>query len=101
MALGLLADHEALERQACHTGHGDHGAGDGIGADRHPADGMRQRPGRLEAVEDRPADEHRPVGIEHHLLGVEIETRHPARREREGAPLQGTGCDEVDQVAGA
>ena len=61
---------------------------------------MRQRAGGLEPVEDRAADEHRPVGIEHHLLGVEIETRLAAGRQAKRAPLQGAGGDEVDQVAG-
>ena len=52
-----------------------------------------------EPLEDGATHEHRPVGVEHHLLGVEVEGRLAARRQAERAPLEGPGGDEVDEFA--
>ena len=98
--LRLLADHESLERQPLDTRHRDHGAGDRVGANRHSAHRRRQGTERPQAFEDRPPHEHRTVGVENHLLGVEIKARLAARGKPEGAAFQGLGLDQADEFAG-
>jgi hypothetical protein len=39
------------------------------------------------------------VGIEHHLLGIEIETRLAAGGEAKCAAFQGLGLDQADEFA--
>ena len=52
----------------------------------------------LEPPQNGPAHEHRTAGVEHDLLGVEIEACFPAAGEPKFAPLEGPGRDEVEHV---
>ena len=100
VVLRLLADDEGVDVQAT-GGRGVHDrGGDGIRAHRQPADGVddaRSEPGLFEHVEHDVPDERTRLVVERGPAHVDVVIRCPAGGQRESAPLDGQGVDELDE----
>ena len=94
---GLFTHEKTLHGNPLHTGHGDHGARDWIGPDREAADGIGHLAERLQSLQNRLADEHRTVGIEHHLFGIQIKAGFATRGQTERASLERLGMHQGNQ----
>jgi len=100
VALPLPADDEGVDVLAT-GGRGVHDrGGDGIRAHRQPADGVddaRSEPGLFEHVEHDVPDERTRLVVERGPAHVDVVIRCPAGGQRESAPLDGQGVDELDE----
>ena len=75
------------------SGQSDHGGGDRIGPDRHPADGLRQR--LAQQLQNAGGDQPGADRVERHLFAVEVVAGLLARGERELAEPQRFVADQL------
>ena len=95
VALGLLPHQEPGQVAVLLGGDGEHPSHDGVGSDRHAADGLGVDP--LHQGQQALTHESQPLRVQCDLLPVEVVRRLLARGQGEVAELEGAFAEECDE----